>query len=124
MNMLEGNLKIKDGLPIIDLHFSTYKLPAAAGDIIQKTAESEVILGIRPENIRISKQKKSNTLKATVIQTELTGKESNVHLKAGESPLIAIRTTTQDLTIGDQVWLSLDEEKIHVFERKSGKAIL
>lgn len=124
MNMLEGRLDEKDGQPVIDLGFSIYELPKKAREMMKKKTESEVLLGIRPENIMITKENEGNALDATVVHIELTGKESNVHLKAGESPLIAIRTSTQGLTAGGKVWLSFDEEKVHVFERKSGKALL
>ena len=124
MNMLEGRLEKKDGQPVIDLRFGTYELPKKAGELMRKTAAPEVILGIRPEDVVVTKESKRNALEATVVYVELTGKESNVHLEAGEFPLIAIRTSTQDLRAGDTVWFSFDEEKIHVFDRKSGNALL
>ena len=124
MNMLEGRLEKKDGQLVIDLRFGTYELPKKAGELMRKTAVSDVILGIRPENVVIAKESKRNTLEATVVHIELTGKESNVHLEAGEFPLIAIRTSTQDLAAGDRVWLSFDGQKIHVFDRESEEALL
>jgi len=124
MNMLAGKLKEKDGALVIDLNFCVYELFEKARELMEKTTLSEVILGIRPENVVITKESKGNPLEATVVYIELTGKESNVHLEAGGSPLIAIRSSTQDLRAGDKVWLSFDEEKVHVFEQKSGKALL
>jgi len=124
MNMLEGKLEAKDGQPVVDLGFCLYELPKKARELTKKTAASEVILGVRPENVVVTKESKRNALEATVVYVELTGKESNVHLEAGEFLLIAIRTSTQDLSAGDTVWLSFDEKKVHVFDRKSGKALL
>jgi multiple sugar transport system ATP-binding protein len=132
MNMLEGRLKEKNGALVIDLDFCIYELSENARELMKKTTLSEIILGIRPENIVITKESKGrrpepvegNSFEATVVHIELTGKESNVHLEARGSPLIAIRSSTQDLRAGDKVWLSFDEKKIHVFEQKSGKALL
>lgn len=124
MNMLEGRLEEKDGEPVIDLRFCIYELPKKARELMKETTSAEVILGIRPENIVIAKESERNSLEATVVHIELTGKESNVHLEVGKSPLIAIRTSTQDLKAGDKVWLSFDEEKIHVFDQESGEALL
>jgi multiple sugar transport system ATP-binding protein len=124
MNMFEGRLEAKEGQLMVDLGFTLYALPQRAQAKMKDTTESEVILGIRPENVMITKNSKKNALKATVIYIELTGKESNVHLKAGETPLIAIRSSTEDLTLDDKVWLSFDEEKLHIFKRKSGKALV
>jgi multiple sugar transport system ATP-binding protein len=124
MNMLEGRLEERNGETVIGLRFCIYELPKKARELMKKTTSSEVILGIRPENIVITKESKRNSLEATVVHMELTGKESNVHLEAGKSPLIAIRNSTQDLRTGDKVWLSFDEEKIHVFDQESGEALL
>jgi ABC-type sugar transport system ATPase subunit len=145
MNMLEGRLKEKNGALVIDLDFCIYELSENARELMKKTTLSEIILGIRPENIVITKESKGrrpepvegNSFEATVVHIELTGKESNVHLEARGSPLIAIRSSTQDLRAliaiksstqdlraGDKVWLSFDEEKIHIFDQQSGKALL
>jgi len=132
MNMLEGRLEQKNEALVIDLNFCAYELSKRTRELMQKTTSSEVILGIRPENIVITKESKGrrpepaegNSFEATIVYIELTGKESNVHLEAGGSSLIAIRSSTQDLRTGDKVWLSFDEEKIHIFDQQSGKALL
>jgi ABC-type sugar transport system ATPase subunit len=124
MNMLEGRLEKKEGRAVIDLGFRTYELPETAKGILREATETRVILGIRPENIIITKESRAHAFEATVVHIELTGKESNVHLRLWESPIIAIRTLTHDLTVDDRVWLSFDEEKVHVFEQESGKALL
>jgi len=148
MNMLEGKLEEKNGDLVINLKFGIYKLPQKARGLMKKTTSPEVILGIRPENVAITKESKKlrpeprpehsrravegrrpelvegNSLEATVVHIEPLGKESNVHLEAGGNPLVAIRSSTQDLRTGDKVWLSFDEEKIHVFDQKSGEALL
>lgn len=132
MNMLEGRLEEKNEDLVIDLKSCIYELPKKARELMKITTLSEVILGIRPENIIITKGSRSrrsepvegNSFEATVVHIELIGKESNVYLEAGGSPLIATRSSTQDLRTGDKVWLSFDEEKIHVFDQKSGEALL
>jgi multiple sugar transport system ATP-binding protein len=124
MNMLEGRLEERNGNLIIDLKFCIYELSKKARELMKKTTLSEVILGIRPENIMIMKESKKNSFKATVIHIELIGKEFNIYLKAGESDLIAIRSSIKDLRIGDKVWLYFDEKNIHIFDQKSGKVLL
>jgi multiple sugar transport system ATP-binding protein len=131
MNMLEGRLEEKNGDLVIDLKSCIYELPGKARELMKKATSSEVVLGIRPEDVVITEEGRrhrpepveGNSFEATVIHIELIGKESNVYLEAGRSPFIAIRSSTQDLRAGDKVWLSFDEEKIHVFDRKSGEAL-
>jgi len=124
MNMLEGRLEKKKGDLVIDLKFCIYKLSKKVRALIKKTTSREVILGIRPENIVITKENKRNSLEAVVVYIELTGKEYNVHLKARGFTIVAIRSFTKDLKVGNKVWLSFDEEKIHIFDKKIGEALL
>lgn len=124
MNMLDGRLEKKNGTLLFHLKHGRYELFGKVRELSNETALSEVTLGIRPENVVITKESKRNSLEATVIHIELTGKEFNVHLNMGGSTLIVIRESIQDLGTGDKVWLSFEEEKIHVFDRKSGKALL
>jgi multiple sugar transport system ATP-binding protein len=123
MNMLNGTLVEKDGNIAIDLGFSIYELSKKVKELMKRATASKVTLGIRPENIVIMKKSQPNSLKAEVIYIELIGKESNVHLEAGKTPLIAIRSSTEDLKDGDKVWLGFDDEKIHIFDGKSGEAL-
>jgi ABC-type sugar transport system ATPase subunit len=132
MNMLAGRLEEKNGELVIDLKFCSYELPKKARELMKRTTSPEVILGIRPENVAITKESnrprpepvEGRSLEATIVHIEPLGKESNVHLEAGGNPLVAIRSSIQDLRAGDKVWLSFDEEKIHVFDLKSGEALL
>jgi multiple sugar transport system ATP-binding protein len=124
MNMLEGTLVKKNGNMAIDLGFSVYELPSRAKELIKRAKTSKVTLGVRPEEIAIMKEGTKNSFEAEVVYMELVGKESNVHLEAGGNPFIAIRSSTQDLKVGDKVWVSFDDEKIHIFDQESGKAVL
>jgi multiple sugar transport system ATP-binding protein len=124
MNMLEGKLEDRNGDWVIDLGFGIYELPRKARDLMKEITPWEVILGIRPENVEITKGGAGRSLEATIVHIEPLGKESNVHLEAGGNPLVAIRSSTQDLGAGDKVGLSFDEEKLHLFDRQSGEALL
>ncbi|HBH11711.1 MAG TPA: glycerol-3-phosphate ABC transporter ATP-binding protein [Clostridiales bacterium] len=124
MNMLNGNLERNDGESLVDLKFDTYELPGKTKELSKVPSSSEIILGIRPENVFISKERIKNSLEGTVIHIELTGRESNVHVNVGGTPLIVIRESTRDVEIGDKVWLSLKEDKIHIFDRATGKALI
>ncbi|MEA1963940.1 MAG: ABC transporter ATP-binding protein [Candidatus Aerophobetes bacterium] len=124
MNMLDGSLVEKNGNIVIDLEFSIYVLPKRMKELMKRATPSEVTLGVRPENIVIMKKSQKNSFEAKVVHIEPMGRESNVYLEAGGNPFIAIRDSTQDLKAGDEVWLSFDKEKIHIFDRKSGGALL
>jgi multiple sugar transport system ATP-binding protein len=125
MNMLDGSLVEKNGNIEIDLGISSiYRLSKKIKELVKRTTPLEISLGVRPENITIIEKKQPNSLKAKIVYIELIGKEFNVHLEVGGNFLIAIRSFVEDLKVGDEVWLSFDEEKIHIFDRESSKALL
>lgn len=124
MNMLDGSLVEKNGNIEIDLGISSiYRLSKKMKELVKRTTPLEISLGVRPENITIIEKNQPNSLKAKIVYIELIGKEFNVHLEVGGEILIAIRSFVEDLKVGNEVWLSFDEEKIHIFDRESSKAL-
>ncbi|MEA3454738.1 MAG: ABC transporter ATP-binding protein [Candidatus Caldatribacteriota bacterium] len=124
MNMLDGNLVEKNGNIKIDLGISSiFRLSKKMKQLVKRTTPLEISLGVRPENITIIEKNQPNSLRAKIVYIELVGKEFNVHLEVGKKSLIAIRTFVEELKVGNEVWLSFDEEKIHIFDRESSKAL-
>jgi multiple sugar transport system ATP-binding protein len=124
MNMMDGTLQQKDGSLVLNLACGTYEPPDRVKEILKESTSLEVTLGIRPESVVINGQYKKNALEATVVYIELIGKEYNIHLNASGTTLIAIRESAEDLNIGVKVWLTFDEKKLHIFDLKSGEALL
>lgn len=124
MNMLDGSLVEMNGNIEIDLGISSiYRLSKKMKELVKRTTPLEISLGVRPENITIIEKNQPNSLKAKIVYIELIGKEFNVHLEVGGEILIAIRSFVEDLKVGNEVWFSFDEEKIHIFDRESSKAL-
>jgi len=123
MNMIEGSLTKKNGDVVIDFGSFIFEPSAEISDIVEKAQVSELILGVRPENVKILKKEIKNAVKARVDIIEPIGRELQIHLVVGEACIIAI-TTPQDLTVGEDVWLLFDEQKVHLFDKKTQNAIL
>lgn len=121
MNFLEGALVERNGHAAIDLGISVYELSGRVEDAIKKAKTPEVVLGVRPEHITITKRSQKNAIGAEVDLIELIGREFNVHLMAGEKLLIVIAKSIGDLEAGKKVWLVPDERKIHIFDKKTEK---
>jgi multiple sugar transport system ATP-binding protein len=99
-----------------------------SGDVYKKLEErnalqKNLVLGIRPEWIKIEKKKVEGRLPAEVYVIELLGPSKIVDLKIGGDFIRARTGADLEVKIGDKVWAELPEKKIHFFDKKSGSAI-
>lgn len=123
MNMLNGNLVEKDGNLTIDLGVTTFELAHSMQQKVRGAKASEVVLGFRPENITLAGKWQQNAIEARVEMFESIGREIHVHLTVGDYSIVAITTPAEDVKVGKAAWIVLDEEKIHVFDGKTGEAL-
>jgi multiple sugar transport system ATP-binding protein len=92
--------------------------------LIEKKAEGkDLVLGIRPEWVEIDHKKTNGQVAAEIYVVEPLGSSQIIDLKIG-SEIIKTRTSADfDAKIGDKVWVTLNERKVHFFDRASGTAI-
>ena len=84
---------------------------------------TQVILGVRPEHVRIDKVQKNGAIPATVYVTESMGNETFVFLTVGENRLIARAPAEFRAELESKVWLSLAIEKLHFFDQETDARI-
>jgi multiple sugar transport system ATP-binding protein len=80
----------------------------------------EITLGIRPENLILSKKGRKNTLNAKVIVIEPTGSETHVVMRFGKQDIVAVFRERHPLEIGQTIHLTYEPEKVHFFDTKTG----
>jgi multiple sugar transport system ATP-binding protein len=85
-----------------------------------------LILGVRPEDITVHKEKRPESVEATIYVTEPIGGEIIVDVKIGKTDEIYKAIVGSDFNIppGEKVYLEINKNKIHVFDKKTGKAII
>jgi len=84
---------------------------------------SDIIVGVRPEDIEISGSPREGWLQGRVYVTEEMGNESIVRLECGDSR-ITIRTTPDvRLEENSAAFFRLRSDKMHRFDAKSGDAL-
>jgi multiple sugar transport system ATP-binding protein len=123
MNMLNGKLAKKDGNLTIDLGFAMFELPDWTEEKLKETQASEVALGFRPEDIRLAGRYQENAIEAKVEMFESIGREIHSHLAAGDYSIVAVTTPAENVKVGQSAWVVLSEEKIHVFDGKTGELL-
>ena len=93
-----------------------------------EAAESNSLLvGIRPENIHIAAEyngNKSATFTAAVDFVELLGSEYCVHVKAFDNEFILKLDNAHTVTVGDELQLCFNLDRLKIFDKISGKSII
>ncbi|WP_413199162.1 ABC transporter ATP-binding protein [Nostoc piscinale] len=108
-----------------------FTLPESWGKALQKYDKQTLILGIRPEHLNLSLPATKN-LPVKVDLVENLGNDAflSVRLTEPDSPIdpnapyLQVRVPTdRQLKIGEQLWLSINPEKIHFFDPETELAI-
>jgi multiple sugar transport system ATP-binding protein len=88
---------------------------------------TEIIMGVRPEDLHESKSAEGTTQKNAIRMTldliEPVGPYLLLHLKAGQIPLVATVKDTK-AKAGQEVIMEIDLSKMHLFNKKTTKAII
>lgn len=93
---------------------------------LQNYNQQSIILGIRPEHFNIS-QPATKNIPVTVDLVEALGNETylSVHLKDDVNSKLNVRIMSDyRVKVDEDLWLSIDLEKIHIFDNYTGKNIL
>ena len=123
MNFVEGSIKEVNGEYYFDSEHFKLKLPSEIGGIVLSKT-SEVIMGFRPENAKIIKEEQPNTIQGKVYVVEPLGKDVIVNVKIGEILVKILARPGIEIAPGQNIWLQLNMNKIHFFEKGTGKEIV
>ena len=103
-----------------------FHLPRRILDIIKKECASDkaLVLGFRPEDVSIHAKEVPGSTKAEVYLCEPLGSETIVDLKVGETILKGKAPPDESFKIGESRWIALTENKIHVFDKETGRRLV
>ena len=128
MNFMECRY-IKDsdgdiGIQLISSRF-VIKIPNHLLDKIYKNSKEieELVLGIRFEDISVNAHEIENGLPCEVYVYEKIGPYNIIDIKVGEDRLRVKAPASFIPAIGAKVWFTLDMNRMHLFDKKTGLAI-
>jgi multiple sugar transport system ATP-binding protein len=125
MNFLDGSLEEKNGEVYINMGPFSIKTPPNVGKVIEeKATSSEVVFGIRPEDILVHKKKLPEAFESEVYVAEPLGSELLVNLKIKEYIIKVKADPSLTVEMGEKVWARFRKEKMHVFDKKSENLII
>jgi len=127
MNFID--CKVKDAGGILYLDEGTFKLriPQERSSLLQAYINTEVTLGIRPEDIfnkiYFPDRATENVVEAVTEVVEPMGSEIYLYLNTGKNTFI-VKTLSHDRTkVGQSVEVVFNMEKCHIFDKNTEEAI-
>ncbi|MEM3807878.1 MAG: ABC transporter ATP-binding protein [Nitrososphaerota archaeon] len=125
MNFFECSFKT-NGKNILDCGYFKISIDRAIADIIKNNSSgSELVLGIRPNELRVTNDKISeDSFESEVFAVENLGTESIVNFKIGDSIYKAVVPGVIHYNFGQKIWITINKDAIHIFDKKSEKAII
>ena len=124
INFLEGKATLQaDGLKVTSA-LGEHLFPKA--DMTDEPIPSgsfDVVVAVRPEQIRISTDQVPGSLPVTVYANQPAGSETLVSLQAGGSDFLAKVLGLVHYQINQQLYVQIAPEKINIYEAKSTRLI-
>jgi ABC-type sugar transport system ATPase subunit len=115
---------------VLSLEGGDMKLPVggtgggAGAKKIQRLRKREgIVLGVRPEAVKIHTAKGAGAFQADVLFLEHFGSMNIVNLKVGERIFKSRTPATFRVEPNEKVGISFDEDKMILFDADTGKAI-
>jgi sn-glycerol 3-phosphate transport system ATP-binding protein len=120
MNFLDGILGRGGEFDCGDLHL----LGACTGPAALSAGGSAIVLGIRPEHICLAMPETADAV-LTVELVELLGADTIIHGRLGsEGPVLLVRLDgIASLRLGSDLPIALPRDRVHLFDRTSGKRV-
>jgi len=124
MNFVDSTLVEKDGKSFLDAGEFLYDVSELKDPIKEQFTSSELILGVRPEHISISKERvDKDMIEAEVDIIEPVGDRMIINLKIGQH-LLKANVRRLELAVGEKVWIAFDKPNLHVIDKKTEKTII
>ncbi len=119
MNMLDA--RIADGVARIGGSDVAISLPAETA--AKARPDQKLVLGIRPENLRLASDGEGPSFEANVEVVELTGPELVVSATVGPQRITASLPPKSDIQAGTRRRFALDTDALHVFDKETEKRL-
>ena len=139
MNLINGKVQAQTGLnpdsseegePALHLNHTDVWIELSAEQISRIGQSDEIIFGVRPEHIVVSKEPMEQGCKASVHLVEALGSVNIIDVFLGENPetgdLVLLRARTHPAfkpDVGQSVWFDFDAKQVRLFDRQTEQVI-
>lgn len=125
MNMLNGKIMILDQEYYLSLEGQMIKIPSKQKEINSNLIDRDLLIGIRPSNIKVVKENNDYAFKAKYLFKENYGSESLLLLKIDKrkEELRVLEKENNDYNGNQDIFLEIDFNELHFFDKESLKVI-
>jgi multiple sugar transport system ATP-binding protein len=111
---------------VLDAKEFRYYLSKDLLEAAKKATSNEIILGVRPQDIRVYRglKDKKNMIEASLYTTEPLGDMMILDLQIGDYIVKVVVSPDFEVDTARKLWLSFPENKIYLFDKKTGKALI
>jgi multiple sugar transport system ATP-binding protein len=120
MNLIEGRLVIKGEERFFDSTFIKFKIPPNLLEGKNLEGVEKIVLGVRPENVRVIAESNVTTFKGRLYVTESVGSIRYAMIEVGDTLVRAVMDAALNPNIGDNVNFTINMKQIHLFNGDSG----
>jgi multiple sugar transport system ATP-binding protein len=123
MNLLRGTLRAVDGLKLVTSQGEIALRSLAQASSLERWLDRELVLGVRPEDLRLVDSPADAAIDARLEVIEPVGNEVFLNLRYGNQALVA-RTPPRVLPeLGSTLHFGFASERLHFFDPQQGVRI-
>ncbi|MEM0027379.1 MAG: ABC transporter ATP-binding protein [Ignisphaera sp.] len=126
MNFIDAIFKQSNNEYLIEGEGFSMKLPHNLGAELSKKilTGTEIVVGIRPEDISITSATDENAIKGKIYVLEPLGSETIIDIKIGEHIIKVKYLGVIKADMGSDIYIKFNLNKIHIFDKSTGTAIM
>lgn len=122
MNFFNGRIVKGEEQYLAEFQGNEIALPQCKQEKLVQYQEREVVLGIRPEDVLIQNTG-SSSIAMEIELIEHMGSEMYLHCTLNENKFIVKTQGSESYTIGHTVFITLKENRLHIFDKDTEMAI-
>jgi multiple sugar transport system ATP-binding protein len=112
INLLEATLGSEEGTACCEVGGRRLRL----GTEVSAKGPEKVTLGVRPEHLHLQREPGDDAWPARIAFAEPHGALSYLEVEVDELRLTAVERLELGFRAGEQVWLRIDRERVHLFD--------
>jgi len=124
MNFLDAVICRINGKIGVKINDFFIEAPKSFVKELEKREGNEILVGIRPENVKAKKKPIEGALEAKNLIAEMLGSNKIITVKIGEKIAKFVVPPEFDIKPNEKVWLVIEREKMCFMDKETGKAII